>query len=85
MRWFLIYYVIGLIFELAFLPMGWDKAKRGADDLMQDHDEEALSESKFTALTFLVLPFVALAWPIGALLKIFPKLVPADIRKYTGK
>lgn len=87
MRWLLIYYVVGLIVELAaaVIPGRWDRKKQGIDSLMQDHGAEPVTESSYTALVFIMVPVAALFWPIGVAFKIFPRLLPDSVRKYTDK
>lgn len=85
MRWFLIYYVIGLIYELADLALRWNRGKKATDSLAKEFGEEPLSESSYTALIFGITPITALFWPIGVMAEIFPGLIPEAIRKHMGK
>lgn len=89
MRWFLIYYVIGLVFELANLARGWDRTKDAVDRMLRDNQVKPIQEAPYTALMFIAIPVFALIWPIGLLLKLSPKLTsaiaPAKVRKYLDK
>jgi hypothetical protein len=85
MRWLMIYYVVGLIVELAAAAWRWDRKKKGLDRLFQDHDADTMTDASYTALVFLMIPVAAFVWPAGVAMKLFPRLVPGKISKYLGE
>lgn len=85
MRWFLIYYVIGLIYDLADLALRWKRVKGAVDSMADEHGRDHLDDTDVSLIMFVIVPFSALLWPATVFLDLFPQFSPEIVRKHFGK